>query len=483
MGGGLQYNSEYQPLTSVANAAKCRHWQTVVYGCTFMAYAMSHFSRKSYTNVKAQLREDAGFDTDLLSRIDTGFMFCYAVGSFFSGKLGDKYNPVTVTSVGLMGSGVMVILFVIGVIDKFCIKNYAAANVYFMVVWFTHGLFQSTGGPVNTAIMGQWFGKTNRGLIFGTWTCHQYIGNIIAAVVTTMVVSSGLTYWWAMVISGIANFGWGVFCWIVLPARPSEKDVIVPDKEVAKPVVASVNSEPVEEMEPISFADAFSIPAVSMYAFAFGFFKLVNYCLFFWLPFFLSQSFDTGTANMISTLYDVGMMPGGIIVGLVSDSLGGRRALVCVMFFSLMIPLFWIFSQYSDTLPVGVLLALLGLMGIFVGGPNNIISSAVAADLAEHPSLKGNSRALGTVTGIINGSGSVTSAIGLLFIGRIQATWGWAAVWYFLIACTVIGCSLLSPKVMKELYHHHEEEFTPAVSSTNGNNKKGYQTINGSDKA
>ena len=41
-----------------------------------------------------------------------------------------------------------------------------------------------------------------------------------------------------------------------------------------------------------------------------------------------------------------------------------------------------------------------------MGGPNNIITSAVAADLAEHPSIGGNTRSLGTVTGIINGSGS-----------------------------------------------------------------------------
>ena len=51
-------------------------------------------------------------------------------------------------------------------------------------------------------------------------------------------------------------------------------------------------------------------------------------------------------------------------------------------------------------------------MGCLVGGPNNIISSAVAADLADDPSIRGNNRALGTVTGIINGSGSVTAALG-----------------------------------------------------------------------
>lgn len=31
---------------------------------------------------------------------------------------------------------------------------------------------------------------------------------------------------------------------------------------------------------------------------------------FFWLPYFLSLHFGPGTSNMISVLYDVGMMPG-----------------------------------------------------------------------------------------------------------------------------------------------------------------------------
>lgn len=43
--------------------------------------------------------------------------------------------------------------------------------------------------------------------------------------------------------------------------------------------------------------------------------------------------------------------------------------------------------------------------------PNNIISSAVAVDLAGHPKLAGT-RSLGTVTGIINGSGSIVAAMG-----------------------------------------------------------------------
>jgi sugar phosphate permease len=63
----------------------------------------------------------------------------------------------------------------------------------------------------------------------------------------------------------------------------------------------------------------------------------------------------------------------------------------------------------------------------------------VAADLSDHPSIKGNTRALGTVTGIINGSGSIIAAFGLLIIGPLQNAYGWSAVWILLIINTIIG--------------------------------------------
>jgi len=96
-------------------------------------------------------------------------------------------------------------------------------------------------------------------------------------------------------------------------------------------------------------------------------------------------------------------------------------------------------------------MTMLGVMGILVGGPNNIITSAVAADLASHPSIKGNNKALGTVTGIINGSGSITASLGLLVIGPLMRGYGWSSVWYFLIGCTVVGTLLMTPKIRKEL--------------------------------
>ena len=65
---------------------------------------------------------------------------------------------------------------------------------------------------------------------------------------------------------------------------------------------------------------------------------------------------------------------------------------------------------------------MLFIMGTLFGGPYNIITSVIANNLDSHPSVHDSSKLLGTVNGIINGTGSLVSSIRLLFIGTLQAT-------------------------------------------------------------
>jgi len=260
-------------------------------------------------------------------------------------------------------------------------------------------------------------------------------------------------------IPAACNIIWG-FVTVQLVPDPAEMGIITDEVRIrlAKNEAKRLLGEEVNDdgPKPITFVNALKIPMVANYCLSFGFFKLTNYVLFFWLPFFLEKNFDPVTANLIAALYSVGMMPGGIIVGVVSDLFGGRRTAVISVFMTLLFIFLGIFSQYSEQLSALMLLPMLCTMGILVGGPNNIITSAVAADLASHPSVRGSNKSLGTVTGLINGCGSITSAIGLLAIGPLQANFGWASVWYYLMAATATGTLLLSPKIYEEIFKQND---------------------------
>jgi len=185
-----------------------------------------------------------------------------------------------------------------------------------------------------------------------------------------------MPYWWALFIPSVCNCAWAFLTMRLVP-DPADMGIITPEVRIRMEKLAAKRAEEGahvidEGPAPISYANAFRIPMVAQYAFAFGFFKLTNYVLFFWLPYFLGKHFDPVTANLIASLYSVGMMPGGIIVGVVSDLFGGRRASVIGTFMGALFVFLFIFSRSSETLTAIPLLVMLGIMGILVGGYVNL---------------------------------------------------------------------------------------------------------------
>ncbi len=103
-------------------------------------------------------------------------------------------------------------------------------------------------------------------------------------------------------------------------------------------------------------------------------------------------------------------------------------------------------------------------LGFFLGGPANLISTAISADLGTHPSLSGNVAALSTVTGIIDGSGSVGAAMMQYIVGVVanchvkpshdgeeKEECAWAPVFVLLQVGTVAACLCLVPLFYNEI--------------------------------
>ena len=90
---------------------------------------------------------------------------------------------------------------------------------------------------------------------------------------------------------------------------------------------------------------------------------------------------------------------------------------------------------------------LVTLSGLLIGGPANMMSSSVAADLAFDPSLSGNTEALATVTGIIDGTGAMTAAIGVMLLPVLHTFGGWSAVFVMLVG-GLFGANLLISKIV-----------------------------------
>lgn len=85
-----------------------------------------------------------------------------------------------------------------------------------------------------------------------------------------------------------------------------------------------------------------------------------------------------------------------------------------------------------------------------VNGPYALITTAVSAELGTHPSLDKNSKALATVTAIIDGTGSIGAAVGPLLAGFVKK-YGWKEVFYMLMGSDVFALLLLSRLVIYEI--------------------------------
>ena len=79
----------------------------------------------------------------------------------------------------------------------------------------------------------------------------------------------------------------------------------------------------------------------------------------------------------------------------------------------------------------------MSVAGFFVGGAANIISATITADLGQQGPIKGNKEALSTVTGIVDGTGSIGAALGQLLVPIIQEKFDWFYVFYLFIALVI----------------------------------------------
>ncbi|XP_053187354.1 glucose-6-phosphate exchanger SLC37A2 isoform X2 [Scomber japonicus] len=438
---------------------------------TFLFYTAYHLSRKPISIVKSELHKNcstvirppdlnitnnatwcdwAPFDQDnyqtLFGVLDNSFLVAYAIGMFFSGIFGERLPLRYYLSFGMLMSGLFTCLFGLGFYWNI------HSLWYYAVIQVMNGLMQTTGWPAVVACVGNWFGKGKRGFIMGVWNSHTSVGNILGSLIAGVFVSSA----WGMsfIVPGLIIACTGILCFFFLVEKPEDVNCTPPQHHNSSHAVnGSITTEPqeiVEEhAEAISFCGALSIPGVVEFSLCLLFAKLVSYTFLYWLPLYISNvaHFDAKEAGDMSTLFDVGGIVGGIMAGVVSDYTGGR-ATTCGIMLLLAAPMLFLYN-YIGQRSLGTTIAMLLVCGGLVNGPYALITTAVSADLGTHESLRGNSRALSTVTAIIDGTGSIGAALGPLLAGVISPT-GWNNVFYMLISADILACTFLSRLVFKE---------------------------------
>lgn len=153
-------------------------------------------------------------------------------------------------------------------------------------------------------------------------------------------------------------------------------------------------------------------------------------------------------AGILSTVFDIGGVIGGVLAGVTSDIIEAR-GVTSIVFLLLSIPSLLFYRVYGSV-SMFTNIALMLISGALVNGPYSLITTAVSADLGTQSLIKGNSRALATVSAIIDGTGSVGAALGPLLAGYIS-TRGWNSVFVMLVLSIFIASLFLIPIVKNEI--------------------------------
>ncbi|XP_021963727.1 glucose-6-phosphate exchanger SLC37A2 isoform X2 [Folsomia candida] len=509
---------------------------------TYISYTSYHMSRKPISIVKNVLNHNcsagevpvsnttascgwAPFDRDdadvLLGTLDSAFLFAYAAGMFVSGFIAERVNLRYFLSLGMILSGFFTYLF--GLAYSRNIHNLS----YFILVQALGGVLQTTGWPGVVTVVGNWFGKGKRGLIFGLWNSHTSLGNILGSLIAGSFLETnwGLSFIVPGAVIGVAGF----LIFLLLVPKPQHVHCSLPDhhESVSSDMSNDDSSDfpststsiraarkrngrynytgdydnsescsrlldedditcggdaredtpmipqydPDVKVKAVGFTEALKIPGVVEFSLCLFFAKLVSYTFLYWLPRYINNStnFSPTESGNLSTLFDVGGIIGGVIAGVISDY-SGMSATTCAGMLTVAIPMMLVYETYgTESLFMNIMLLI--LVGILVNGPYALITTAVSTELGTHPCLMGNARALATVTAIIDGTGSIGAAVGPLLAGpvaSISKEHGWKYVFLMLMVADVIALILLVRLVSHEFRRYFETRHANQLKMIDG---------------
>ena len=209
------------------------------------------------------------------------------------------------------------------------------------------------------------------------------------------------------------------------------------------------------EEKKVTFIEAWKIPGVIEYTLSYACSKFVNYAWMFWLPYYLDVvlGFSPLIIGLVMVMYELGAILGASVGGWISDKLNTRVGTVYTMI-SLVSPLTIFIWNSENDMVVQIVVCVL-MLGVSVAGSCYIMDSCFPADLAS------DSSQIATISGIMDGTGSLFAGTGIFFVGYLQQ-YSWDYVFSLIIAANLI--SILTVCIVKYKQVEKEKQKTTQIT-------------------
>jgi OPA family glycerol-3-phosphate transporter-like MFS transporter len=390
------------------NAFRRAQWRMLL--AAMFCYLFFYTGRQTFGFAIPGIQAEFGVSKEMLGWVSAGLLWCYAVGQAINGNLGDKFGGRRVMSAGAVLS---------------CAANWAVSFstgiLSLGVLWGLNGYFQAMGWAPGSRLLSNWFGRHDRGRVFGFYVFAAGMASVLSFVTSLVVVHTLHLDWrWIFRLPVLLMLVGGVAFYLIARERPEDLGFKSPHDDAIDEERAARVADDETSWE--RYKGVLKNWRLLVGGLAIGFQNAARYGLLIWVPVhFLGDNWAKAPASTaiidpkwISIALPVGMAIGAATNGWVSDKVfGSKRYLAIVLYMALAT----VVSLYMYTIPredVYLGLVVLFLCGFFVYGPQSSFWALC-------PDLVGHKRA-GTAIGVMNFFAYLFAGLGEPLIGKFMDT-------------------------------------------------------------
>jgi OPA family glycerol-3-phosphate transporter-like MFS transporter len=393
---------------------------------TFIGYATFYLVRNNLPVVSKEMGQALHYSKGQIGDILAISVFVYGLGRFFMGSLSDRSNPRYFMPIGLL-------------LTAFCNFAFATASSYPMhlALWTMNGLAQSMGWAPCGRSISHWYSIRERGTVFAFWNLAQNVGGGLVGIIAAFCAAR-LGWRSAFYVPGIL----AVICaiYLILRLRDTPQSVGLPSiEEYHNDYPKGGSSDGEKELGTRELFVHYILKNRYLWLFAgANFFAYVaRYAMLDWGPTYLKEvkHASLGEGGIGTFILESSAMLSTVLVGWLSDKLGGRRGMICLL---CMIPVFLAFIGiiYSPNNKLWMDMALFGIIGFFVY-PAVMLLGICSLDAT-------SKKAVGTANGFISIFGSLGRMAESKGIGTLVERYNWDVALYAIAISTFLGIVLLA---------------------------------------
>ena len=203
----------------LASSFRPAQWRMLL--AAMFCYFFFYTGRQTFGFAIPGIQDEFGVSKAALGWASAVMLWCYAIGQAINGNLGDKLGGRRTMSAGAILSVIM---------------NWATSLttgiVSLSVCWGINGYFQSMGWAPGSRLLSNWWGRHERGTVYGLYTFAAGMASVLSFVTSLIVVGYFQLDWrWIFRIPVMLLLLGGIAFYLIARERPEDMGFKSPHDE------------------------------------------------------------------------------------------------------------------------------------------------------------------------------------------------------------------------------------------------------------